>query len=89
MYRRDCLYVKRVHHSIFHVSLYIYPFHSCRYQGKQVSRSLQLSSGQPYLLRVHMKAGSGIQTGHVSVGVQTPSGVLERPLSNGTLEQCE
>ena len=36
-----------------------------------------------------MKAGLGLKSGHVSVGVQTPSGSFESPLSYNHLSLCE
>ena len=36
-----------------------------------------------------MKAGPGLKSGHVSVGVQTPSGSFESPLSYNHLSLCE
>ena len=36
-----------------------------------------------------MKAGLGLTSGHVSVGVQTPSGSFESPLSYNHLSLCE
>ncbi|XP_078351498.1 polycystin family receptor for egg jelly-like isoform X1 [Oculina patagonica] len=56
-----------------------------KFPNKQMSRDVQLSEGSSYFLRVNMKAGPGLESGHVSVGVQTPSGSLERPLSYNQL----